>query len=136
METMETKLEEVATQESVTELGLDGVRLPPRPPDGQPLKATSVQQRLKAERVQDALKVLPGWRLTSGTKAIDRVYSFATAALASAYTGYVTEAARLAEMPVDLSVAGATVVVTLSAPLRGGGHGVTESVLNFAKQLR
>ena len=136
METLETKPEEVAAHKPVEELEVDGMRRPPRPPDGQTLKAASVQQRLKAERVQDALKALPGCKLASGNKAIDRVYSFTTAALASAYAGYVTEAARLAEMPVDLSVAGATLVVTLSAPLRGGGHGVTESVLNFAKQLR
>lgn len=134
MEAMETK-QEVGTA-LVKDQEVDGMRRPPRPPDGQPLKASAVQQRLKAERVQDALKAMPGWKLTARSKAIDRVYSFTTAALASAFAAYVTEAARLAEMPVDLSVAGATVVVTLSAPLRSGGCGVTENVLDFAKQLR
>ena len=121
------------------EVGAEGVeKLRPRRPveHVQPIKAAGVLQRLKAERVQDALKTMPGWKLTAEDKAIDRVYSFTSAALASAFAGYVTEAARLSEAPVDLSFAGATLVVTLSAPLRGGGRGVTENVLAFAKQLR
>jgi tetratricopeptide (TPR) repeat protein len=121
------------------EEGAEGVeKLRPRRPVemAQPIKAAGVQQRLKAERVQDALKTMPGWKLTAEDKAIDRVYSFTSAALASAFAGYVTEAARLSETPVDLSFASATLVVTLSAPLRGGGRGVTENVLAFAKQLR
>lgn len=135
METMEMKHEEEAVQSAGKDPALE-IRRPPRPPDGQPLKAAAVQERLKAERVQEALKALPGWGLTARSKAIDRVYSFTSAALASAFAGYVTEAARLAEMPVDVSIAGSTLVVTLSAPLRGGGCGVTEGVLDFAKQLR
>lgn len=127
-----------------TETGPQGVgaevveELRPRRPveQAQPIKAAGVQQRLKAERVQDALKVMPGWRLTAEDCAIDRAYAFPSAALASAFAGYVTEAARLSEMPVDLSLAATTLVVTLSAPLRGGGRGVTENVLAFAKQLR
>jgi pterin-4a-carbinolamine dehydratase len=125
--------------EAQTEVGTEGVEeLRPRRPVEQSrlIKAAGVQQRLKAERVQGALKAMPGWKLTVEDKAIDRVYSFPSAALASAFAGYVTEAARLSETPVDLSFAGATLVVTLSAPLRGGGRGVTENVLTFAKQLR
>lgn len=135
--TMSTKHEaETVHPESGVALEAEKKQRPPRPVGSQPIKAAAVHQRLKAERVQEALKAMPGWKLTAGDTAIDRVYSFTTSAFASAFAAYVTEAARLSERPVDLSLAGATLVVTLSAPLRGGGRGVTEDVLTFAKQLR
>lgn len=93
------------------------------------------QQRLKSERVQKRLKRLPGWRLQSGGKAVDRVRQFPDAQVASSYLAYAALLASQAGQPLQASVNGQTVVVALPGRSTRPGGGITEEVLDLAEQL-
>lgn len=95
-----------------------------------------VQGRLKAERVQEELKTMPGWRLASGGKAIDRAKAFPNAEVARLYSGFVSAFAGSLGLPVVTSTAGGQVIVTLHAPRGHGRVGpLTEGVLELARRL-
>src|SRR4030095_29247 len=64
------------------------------------LHPQGVQERLKAERVQEELKAMPGWRLASGGKAIHRAKAFPTAEVARLYSTFVTGYAGAPDLPV------------------------------------
>lgn len=100
------------------------------------LHPVGVQERLKAERVQEALKVMPGWRLAPGGKAINRAKAFPTAEVARLYGAFVTGFAGALGLPVVTSAAGGQVIVTLHSPRSHGRIGqLTESVLELARRL-
>lgn len=99
------------------------------------IKAETATSRLKAERVQEELKSLPGWWLTADERAIDRVREFPSADLAVAFAGFVARLASLQQQPVDLSLSSNRVVVTLSAVLSPNRRGVTQGVVDFARML-
>jgi len=107
--------------------GVD-VRRPPRPVD---LAVT----RLKAERVQEELKTMPGWQLTADGEAIDRVREFPTKDLAVVFVNFVAMAASLQEQSLDLSLWGSVVGVALSSTVSPGHREVTQEVLDFARML-
>jgi hypothetical protein len=101
-----------------------------------PLHPGGVQGRLKAERVQQELQAMPGWRLAAGGKTIDRAKAFPNAEVARLYSGFVTAYAGALELPVVTSAAGGQVIVTLHAPRSHGRVGpLTESVLELARLL-
>ncbi|HKV08955.1 MAG TPA: 4a-hydroxytetrahydrobiopterin dehydratase [Thermoanaerobaculia bacterium] len=104
------------------------VRRPPRPVD-------LVVTRLKAERVQEELKTMPGWQLTAGGEAVDRVREFPTKDLAVVFVNFVAMMASLQEQSLDLSLWGNVVGVTLSAALSPEHREVTQEVLDFARML-
>ena|SRR6185295_16465376 len=101
-----------------------------------PLDPGRVQSRLKSERVQEELKTMPGWRVASGGKAINRAKAFPNPEVARLYSGFVTGFAGALGLPVLMNVSGGQVLVTLHAPRSRGRVGLlTETVLDFARRL-
>ena len=133
------------------------LRRPPRPPEevdplkpervqeelaaalalaGQPLKTTTVQERLRQEYAQEVLQALPGWRLTADGKALHRAKELPSPAIASLYSAYVTGFAGALSLPVAVNVSGGQVMVTLHARRNHGRlTAVTDAVLDFARRL-
>jgi pterin-4a-carbinolamine dehydratase len=68
---------------------------------------------LKAERVQELLRALPGWELASSGRAIDRVRVFSDPAVAEAYALYVARLARSKRQAVAIDHASSQVIVTI-----------------------
>jgi pterin-4a-carbinolamine dehydratase len=103
-----------------------GLRRPPRP-----------VEKLKAERVQLMLKRAPGWKPIQKMRALRRVREFPSAQEAAVFAGFAAELAGIAGQPVDLSLAGQRVVLTLQGrPGRSrSGGGLTEEAVEFASRL-
>lgn len=102
---------------------------PPTTPQG-------VNQRLKSERVQDALKAMPGWRQSPQGQAIDRAFEFPSSQVAAAFAGFVSAFAGHLGHTINLSIARNAVVLTLTGPKRKGRQGdLTEAMLEFARKL-
>ena len=100
------------------------------------LTAESPQARLKAERVQEKLRALPGWRLVPGGKAVDRVREFQDPQSAVAYASFLAEIASRSQQPIGIDLTGTRVGITLwTKPQHGRRVGLTEAVLNFARTL-
>ena len=103
---------------------------------GVPLKAATVQERLRQEHAQEVLQALPGWRLTADGKALHRAKELPSPAIASLYSAYVTGFAGALSLPVAVNVCGAQVMVILHARRnRGRLTAVTDAVLEFARRL-
>ena len=111
------------------------LRRPPLPPERVTLKAAAVQERLKAERVQEELRSLPGGELADGQRSIDRVREFPDGRQASAYMSLVAWLAGLRGQPVDISYTGGRVVVTVTSLFSQGRHGLTQDAFDFARML-
>lgn len=113
-----------------------GLRRPPRREVEEILVAVDPEEPLKSERVEEALKSMPEWEVTLEGQALTRVKELPTPEVASQYTAYVTGLAGALGRPAAVSVSGGLVMVTLYAPFRGDAMGgVTESVLDFARQI-
>jgi pterin-4a-carbinolamine dehydratase len=93
------------------------------------------QQRLKAERVQSRLRRLPGWKIQSGGKAIDRVRQFRDPQVAASYLAYAALLASQSGQPLQAVVNGQTVILVLPGRSMRPGAGITEDVLELAEQL-
>jgi pterin-4a-carbinolamine dehydratase len=108
------------------------------------LKAERVQlqieaggQRLKAERVQDRLTRMPGWRMTGRGRSLSRVREFPDAPTAAAYAGYLTQLAVQRGQPLSVELTEASVTVTVRGKAhRGLRAGLTEDDLEFARSLK
>ena len=95
-----------------------------------------VQERFKAEQVQEALKAMAGWRLAAEGKSIYCAKVFPTAEVARLYGTFVNAYAGALGLPVLMSISGGNLVVTLYAPRSRGRAGLlTESVLELARRL-
>ena len=102
-----------------------------RPPFG-----AGVQERLKAERVQERLKALPGWALSRDGEAVDRVREFADPAAATAYAAFAAALAGSRAQPIALSIDAGKVVLTLPGQKRRGlVGGLDDTVLDLAASL-
>jgi pterin-4a-carbinolamine dehydratase len=110
------------------------LRRPPRRDFGED-SPEAVQARLKAERVQEKLATMPGWRLTDGGTAITRVHVFPQTRVATVYAAYVTEFAAVMQLLVSVLLSGNRAVVTLKGVRRGRGREVTDTMLDFATVL-
>lgn len=104
------------------------------------LKAERVQlspaARLKAERVQEALKRLPGWELAAGGQEIVRTRRFKDAVGARAFVGLVCRLSSGQKQPVRIRLAGEQVVVTLKGhPVRGCAGGLGNPVFKLAEMI-
>lgn len=115
-------------------------RLPPVETAGQdnePMLPEKVEERLKAERVEERFKRLPGWKVAAGGRAIDRVRQFRDAASASAYAGFAAELVAGERQRLRIELFSKQVVLTLQGAPRHKGDrgGITESVLNLAADL-
>lgn len=94
------------------------------------------QDRLKAERVQERLKRLPGWKLQPGGQAIDRVLEFPDGVVAAAFASFAATLATRSGQGLRLSVQGGQVLLVLPGrPRRRGGAKVTEEMLDLAELL-
>lgn len=95
------------------------------------------QERLKSERVQEALKALPGWQMAEGGKAIHRVRMLPGNASALAFAAFVTTCARDLRVSFAVSIHHSRqVLLTLYGPRSHGRPGiVTDAALALAKVL-
>ena len=119
---------------------VDGIRRRPRPVDGlaagEMPEPRQLEERLKAERVQEQLKALPGWQLSWREQAINRAREFGTPQDAASFASFVAGLAAGANQMVNVFLAGAHVMVTLlGRPVRGGGRGLSQSVVDFARRI-
>ena len=106
----------------------------------QGLKAERVQDeltaRLSRRQVEDRLPLLPGWRLVSRGKGLERVWQFSTHEVAASYGSFVSGFASSLGVSVAVSVKGARTVVLLHSTRSEGRKGVlSEGILGFAKLL-
>ena len=90
------------------------------------------RMHLKPERVQEALKKLPSWRLGHGV-AIESERWFSTSQGASSFARYACRLASKLGQPVKVDLADKQVVVTLTGhPVRGCTGGLTAPVFKLA----
>ena len=109
-------------------------------PEKAHLKAERVQlsraARLKAERVQEALKRLPGWELDAGGREIVRTRRFKDPVGARAFVGLVCRLSSGQRQPVEIRLAREQVVVTLKGhPVRGCAGGLGSPVFKLAEMI-
>jgi pterin-4a-carbinolamine dehydratase len=94
------------------------------------------QEELKPERVQEMLQAMPGWKLDTGRKALDRLQEFSDSKVALAFAAYATELAGSARQPISVFVSGGRMGLTLHGqPRRGKKGGLTLAVIELAKRL-
>ncbi|HET9210828.1 MAG TPA: 4a-hydroxytetrahydrobiopterin dehydratase [Thermoanaerobaculia bacterium] len=90
---------------------------------------------LKPERVQEELRLMPGWRGIVNFRAIDQVRRFPSEEVASAFASYVKVLAEESGQLCSVAQALEHVTVTLTGRHPGGCVGITRAVLDFAKRL-
>jgi hypothetical protein len=91
---------------------------------------------LKAERVQEFLRDLPGWEACSEVCGIRRLREFQCAAEAEAFAGFALKLAARRKRPVSVRLAGRQVFVTLwGNPALISMGGLTEAMFNLAGEL-
>lgn len=91
-------------------------------------------QKLKSERVQQALPQMPGWRLSENEEALERVKVFHTRKMATTFVAFVAQNAVEADQAVDLRIVRREVALTLHGTCRTGLPSIlTERTLQFAK---
>ena len=106
---------------------------PSEQPMKEPLTTRPEKADLKAERVQEALRKLPGWGLDETGAAIQRTREFGQLTEALAYVGFVGTLATAKRQPVTVAVAGKQVGVTLTGhPVRGRAGGLRKAVFKLA----
>lgn len=91
------------------------------------------RQKLKAERVQQELKAMPGWTLRPDGQAIDCIRQFTHPAGVAEFANFVAVLAVAERQPVFVGIYGSRVSVTL--PPRLGSGSFTTRDLEFARQL-
>ena len=89
-------------------------------PRGEKSLDRKLEARLKAERVQEKLRAVPGWRLLAGGKAVDRVREFHDPRVAAAWVQFVHLYAERAGFPAEVTVSGARVMVILRDRIHRG----------------
>jgi pterin-4a-carbinolamine dehydratase len=115
---VEKKQEKKAARAS----GQNRVRQKPRPE----------LSKLKPERIQEELAAMPGWRLTSKPRGIERLLGFPSPAAAGAYASFVSELADAVGQRCTVSKRGDEVTVLVYGRPR---IGITTSTLDFARRL-
>lgn len=89
---------------------------------------------LKSERVQQRMKLLPGWKIRKDGAAMDRVRRYGDATSASGFASYVCKLAATHKQPVTVGLSGKQVVVTLTGhPVHNGG--INDNVLDLAEAI-
>src|SRR5262245_191267 len=92
-----------------------------------------IRQRLKSERVQEMLQVMPAWRFLRKSEAIRRVFEFPSEVVAATFATHLVARAEEEGHKGHLSVAKTKVSVTLSGPGRNGD--LTEEIVAFAQSF-
>lgn len=122
------EIQEVEAQEPGQPQTLEKIRKKPV------IERSRLEMRLKAERVEERLRPMPGWEKKGGI--IDRARMFPSMEAASLYGIYVLWLAGKAGIPVGVELAEDGVLVTLRARRRKGGQAeFTEGLLDFAELL-
>jgi pterin-4a-carbinolamine dehydratase len=102
-------------------------------PETVPGQDAPVRQDLKPERIQQALKRVPAWRLSRDGKAIESTRLFVDGQAASAFARYACRMAGMMGQPLKVHLAGKRVLVTLTGhPVRGCTGGLTDPVFRTA----
>ena len=92
-----------------------------------------VRMDLKPERIQQALVMLPAWRLRQDGRAIESERKFASGTRATSFAGLACRLANKMGQPVRIDVTGNNVLVTLTGhPARGCAGGLTGPVFKLA----
>jgi hypothetical protein len=100
------------------------------------LNAIGTEDRLKAERVQERLRKMPGWALARDGQAIDRSQFLPSPFGAADYASFVLREAARTRQRVQISLFGSRVVISVLAPFHGEGSGVIgRKQLDFAASL-
>jgi pterin-4a-carbinolamine dehydratase len=109
------------------------------------LKAERVQEpeatlapvtALKAERVQEFLKSMPGWSLLPGARAIGHVRELGTPAHVEAFVTFVARLSMIERHPVTIDLTPTQVIVTLRGQTQTGCTvALTENVLALATAI-
>jgi pterin-4a-carbinolamine dehydratase len=96
-----------------------------------------LEQRLKAERVQDKLRAMPGWSVSGRSRQnLERVWELPDNRIAMAFVQLINELANYHRMTAVVRVTGGQVGVTLRGKGGRGAHaGITETMLDFAQML-
>jgi len=95
-----------------------------------------VEERLKAERVEQLLKLMPGWEKEKGSRAISRLRDFPDAGAAAKYAAYVQDYAGTRNVVACTMRWNSSVLVTLFGPRRRQSFdSLTPGVLRFALSL-
>ena len=89
-------------------------------------------EKLKAERVQEKLRSMPGWRLAGEGKALSRIREFPDSEVASAFATFTGAFTSRMKQPADVTLSGSRVLVVLHAKSRSG---LSNAVLDFARSL-
>jgi len=98
----------------------------------------SITNRLKAERVQERLRRMPGWRLVPGGRAIDRVKDLGNAESAADFAGFVLRKAARDKQVVRVEIQGTRLLLSVLSPTPSrarNGVWVTDHQLDFAATL-
>lgn len=90
------------------------------------------ENRLKAERVQEELRAMTGWRLAPDGRSLHRHWEFPDARVASAHAAFVNDLSSDQGRAVAINLSGRRVLIVLRGSRRGG---ITEAMLGFAKVL-
>jgi pterin-4a-carbinolamine dehydratase len=101
---------------------------------GQPAPAAPVPvtERLKAERIQELLRALPGWGVVRNGTGLSRRYTVSSPRTALGFAHFVTELASDHGLTADLDLRPQRVVVTLSSRL---ARGLTATEFDLAKAI-
>jgi pterin-4a-carbinolamine dehydratase len=91
------------------------------------------EAKLKAERVQEKLLSMPGWRISADGKGLIRVRVFQDNKTAMAFTGFANTATESSGHLAHITLSGPRVLMTLQSRARHGGF--TEALFDFAKDL-
>ncbi|HEX6902078.1 MAG TPA: hypothetical protein VF789_20340 [Thermoanaerobaculia bacterium] len=95
-----------------------------------------VEARLKAERVEQLLKLMPGWEKEKGNRAISRLREFPDIGAAAKYAAYVQDYAGSRNVVACTMRWNNSVLVTLFGPRRRQSFdSLTPGVLRFALSL-
>jgi len=91
---------------------------------------------LKAERVQESLLSMPGWRALAEPAGLVRSREFTWPAEAEAYAAFVARLSQLHRQPVKIDLDESRVVITLNgAASEPAVRGITQPVLDLAAAI-
>ncbi len=92
-----------------------------------------VRMDLKPERVQEALRRLPSWKLRQDGLGIESARRFVASQTARSFAQYSCRLASKLRQPLKVDLMGEQVIVTLTGhPVRGCTGGLTDAVFRLA----
>lgn len=100
------------------------------------LAGMDLEERLKAERVEEMVRLMPGWGVQAGGRSIDRVREFADSCAAAKYAAFVQDSAGAGNIVVSTLRWDNRVLVTIFGKRRRRSfETLTPRALRFALTL-